>query len=384
MVDTDSAVSRRQVLGTLGATGVVALAGCSGGDSADGDGGSGDGTEGGSTEDTGTNTATSSGGMESVTAHWVYISEVGDLGWSWAHNEGRLAADEEFDWLETDYTEAVMPGDSERVFEQLASGDTDLIFGTTFGYQDPMINVAEQYPDTVFEHATGYRTRENMGRYMGRIYEPRYLAGQATGMVTENDTIGYVAAFPIPEVVRSINAMALGARSVNPEATFKVRWVNAWFDPPTAREAANSLIDEGCDVIAQEQDSPAAVRAANEADVWASGYNAPMGEFGGEDYLISPVWNWEEVYIPTAQAVKDGTWESDFYWGGMETGLPDLDEWGPNVPQEVKDTVASSEQEILDGELDIWADTQFEGESEEFLFQEMDTFVPAVDGEVPD
>jgi basic membrane protein A len=401
-------IDRRTVLKTVGAAGLVGLAGCGGGggggggsdggsdgggsdggSDGGGDGGSGDGGSGdGSGDDDGGSTSGDGGdggsGMESVKASWLYISEVGDLGWSWAHNEGRKAADEQFDWLETDYTEAVAPADSERVFEQYAQGDTDIIFGTTFGYQDPMLTVAEQYPDTLFEHATGYATSENMGRYMGKIYQPRYLAGQAAGMVTENDTIGYVAAFPIPEVVRSINAMALGARSVNPEATFQVRWVNAWFDPPTAREAANSLIDADCDVIAQEQDSPAAVRAANDADVWASGYNAPMGEFGGDNYLISPVWNWEEFYIPAVEAVHEGTWEADAFWGGMETNLPALDEWGPNVPQDVKDTVAETEQEILDGNLNVWEGTKFEGESDEFLFQEMSSFVEGVQGEVPE
>ena len=247
-----------------------------------------------------------------------------------------------------------------------------------------MLTVAEDFPDTYFEHATGFETAENMGRYMGKIYQPRYLAGQATGMITENNTIGYVAAFPIAEVVRSINAMTLGARSVNPEATFKVRWVNAWFDPQTSQEAANALIDEGVDVVAQEQDSPAAVRAANEAGVWSSGYNAPMGEFGGEKYIISPIWDWSKIYDPTVTSVKEGTWEPDFFWGGMETGVPTLDEWGPNVPQDVKDTVADTREQILDGELDIWEGSKFEGESEQFLFQEMSSFVEGVEGEVPE
>jgi len=377
MVDGNRGVDRRNVLRTIGAAGVLGLAGC-GGDGGDGGGSDGEGGDGGSTSDGGDGS-----GSETVTAAWLYISEIGDLGWSWAHNEGRKAVEEEFDWVETDYTESVPPDEGERVMREYAKGDTDIVFGTTFGYMDPMFSVAEEYPDVLFEHATGYRTRENMGRYMGRIYQPRYLAGQAAGMVTENDTIGYVAAFPIPEVVRSINSMVLGARSVNPEATFKVRWTNAWFDPPTSQEAAQSLIDEDCDVIAQEQDSPAAVKAANEADVWASGYNAPMGEFGGENYLISPVWNWEEFYVPTVESVHDGTWEADFFWGGMEAGLPALDEWGPNVPQEVKDTVASTEEEILNDDLDVWAGSKFEGESDEFLFQKMQSYVEGVEGEVP-
>ncbi|WP_459191093.1 BMP family ABC transporter substrate-binding protein [Halosimplex sp. J119] len=384
MVDTDETISRRNVLSALGTTGAVALAGCSGG--GDGGGGidAGDGSDGGTGTPVGTTTSGDGGsGMDSVTAAWVYISEVGDMGWSWSHNEGRKTVDEKYDWLETEYTEAVAPGDAERVFEQYAQGDADIVFGTTFDYQDPMATVAEQYPDTLFEHSTGYTTRENMGRYMGRIYEPRYLAGQAAGMVTENDTIGYVAAFPIPEVVRSINSMALGARSVNSEATFKIRWVNSWFDPPTSRQAANALVDADCDVIAQEVDSPAPVKAANEAGVWASGYNAPMGEYGGENYLISPIWHWEEVYDPTLQSVRDGTWEADAFWGGMETGLPDLDEWGPEVPQDVKDTVADTRAQIENDELDVWADSKFEGESDQFLFQQMGSYVEGVDGEVP-
>ena len=381
MDGSEVGLNRRTVLRSLGAAGALGLAGCSGGGGDGGDGGDdGDGSSG----DGGSTSAGGDGGdMDTVKAAWLYISEIGDLGWSWAHNEGRKAADEQFDWLETEYTEAVAPADSQRVFEEYASGDTDIIFLATFEYQDPMLTVAEQYPDTLFEHATGYRTRENMGRYMGRIYEPRFLAGQAAGMVTEVDTIGYVAAFPIPEVIRSINSMTLGARSVNEDVTFKVRWVNAWFDPPTSTEAANSLIDAGCDVIAQEQDSPAAVRAAHEAGVWASGYDAPMGEFGGENYLVSPIFHWEEFYKPTLQSVHDGTWEADAYWEGMDTGIVGLDEWGPAVPQEVKDTVAGTKEKILDGSLDVWAGSKFEGKSDEFLFQEMGSFVEGVEGEVP-
>jgi len=381
MDGSDVGLNRRTVLQSLGAAGALGLAGCSGGGGDGGDGG--DGSDGSSGDGGSTSSGGDGGGMDTVNAAWLYISEIGDLGWSWAHNEGRLAAEEQFDWLNTEYSEAVAPADSQRVLEEYASGDTDIIFGTTFEYQDPMYNVAEQYPDVTFEHATGYRTRENMGRYMGKIYQPRYLAGQATGMISEANTIGYVAAFPIPEVVRSINAMALGARAVNPEATFKVRWCNAWFAPQVATDAANALIDEGCDVIAQEMDSPAAVRAANEAGVWSSGYNAPMGEFGGENYIVSPIWNWEEFYAPTVQSLYEGTWESDAFWGGMDTGLPDLDGWGPNVPQDVKDTVAETRQEILDGSFNVWEGSKFEGESDEFLYQEMSSFVEGVEGEVP-
>ena len=383
MVDKNHGTSRRQLLTALGAAGITGLAGCSGGGGDGGDGEAATDTADGEADD-GTTTS-SSGGSEtdSVTAAWVYNSEVGDLGWSWAHNEGREAVAEEYDWLETEYTEAVAPADSERVFEQYAQGDADIIFGCTFEYQDPMASVAEQYPDTYFEHNTGYLTMENMGRYMGRIYQARYLAGQAAGTVTETDTLGYVAAFPIPEVIRGINAYALGAASVNDSATLKIRWTNSWFDPPTEGEAANALLDEDVDVMAQHQDSPAALRAASDAGIWATGYDAPMGDIAGENYLTSPIWHWEEFYGPTIESVRDGTWESDAYWEGLESGICSLDDWGPDVPQEAKDTVSESRSAILDGELDIWAGSAFEGESDEFLFQEMSSYVDAVEGEVP-
>ena len=379
MLDKNHTRSRRELLTALGAAGIAGLAGCSG----SGDGGDGEATTDTADGGAGDGTATSSDGTDSITAVWVYNSEVGDLGWSWAHNEGRKAVAEEYDWLETEYTEAVAPADSERVFEQYAQGDADIIFGCTFEYQDPMASVAEQYSDTYFEHNTGYLTMENMGRYMGRIYQSRYLAGQAAGTVTETDTMGYVAAFPIPEVIRGINAYALGAASVNDSATLKVRWTNSWFDPPTESEAANALLDEDVDVMAQHQDSPAALRAASDAGIWATGYDAPMGDIAGENYLTSPIWHWEEFYGPTIQSVRDGSWESDAYWEGIESGICSLDNWGPEVPQEAKDTVSESRAAILDGELDIWAGSAFEGESDEFLFQEMSSYVNAVEGEVP-
>jgi len=376
-------LSRRDALRALGVAGMIGIAGCGGDGGGGSDGGDGsDGSDGDSTDgDDGSDMENS--GMDTVRAAWVYNSEVGDLGWSWAHNEGRKATAEEFDWLETDFTEAVAPENSERIFRQYANDGFDVVFGCTFGYQDPMASVAEDFPDIRFEHNTGYLTRENMGRYMGRIYQARYMAGVAAGMVTETNTLGYVAAFPIAEVVRGINAFTLGAASVNDEISTKVRWTNTWFDPPTEQEAANSLIDEGVDVMAQHQDSPAAVRAANEADIWATGYDAPMGEFGGDNYLTSPIWHWEEFYRPTVESVREGTWEADAYWEGLNAGIVDLSEWGSNVPEEVKTDVAEVRSQIEGGDLDVWAGSQFEGESDEFLFQEMGSYVEEVDGEVP-
>jgi basic membrane protein A len=379
-------ISRRDAIRGIGATGLFALAGCGGdgGDGSDGtDGGDGSDGSGGTDGGDGGSTDGGDGGQDTVRAAWVYNSEVGDLGWSWAHNEGRAAVAEQYDWLETAYTEAVAPGDAERIFRQYANDDFDIIFGCTFEYQDPMFTVAEDNPDTLFEHNTGYRTRENMGRYMGRIYQARYLAGQAAGMVTETDTLGYVAAFPIPEVIRGLNAYTLGAASVNDSVTTKVRWTNSWFDPPTESEAASALLDENVDVMAQHQDSPAALTTAADAGIWATGYDAPMSEQAGENYLTSPIWHWEEFYGPTLESVQDSSWESDSYWEGLESGICSLDDWGSEVPQDVKDEVSSSRDGIVSGELDIWAGSQFEGESDEFLFQEMSSFVEHVEGTVP-
>ncbi|PSQ00848.1 BMP family ABC transporter substrate-binding protein [Halobacteriales archaeon QS_4_69_31] len=381
---SDTPVSRRtaiKVLGGVGTTGLAGLAGCSGEEGTDGGGSDGDGggADGASTDNTGT---TSSG--ESIKAAWLYISEPGDLGWSWAHDQGRKAVDETFDWLETATSADVTPSDAERVLREYTQNDYDVVFGTTFEYMDPMANIAEKNPDVIYEHCSGYETRENMGRYFGRMYQARYLAGMAAGTMTEEDALGYVAAFPIPEVVRGINAFTLGARSVNDQVTTTVRWTNTWYDPTAEQEAAQSLIDEGVDVMAQHQDSPSAVRTANEAGIWSTGYDAPMGEFGGDGYITSPLWHWEVFYEPTVTAVRDGSWTSDFYYEGLESGIVDIDEWGPEVPQDVKDEVSAARSDIESGDLDVWADSKFADESETFRFQEMASYVEGVEGSVPE
>jgi len=367
--------SRRDLLKAAGAVGVAGLAGCQG----DGGGGA-----------TTTEPETTAAGEDEVLAAWVYISEVGDLGWSWAHDQGRKYVENQFDWLETDYSEAVPPADATQVFEEYTNKDYDVIFGTTFGYMDPMFQLAKNNPDTVYEHCSGYKTRENMGRYFGRMYQARYLAGVAAGHLTEEKSLGYVAAFPTAEVVRGINAFTHGARSVDAEISTKVRWTNAWFDPGKSKQAAENLIDEGVDVMAQHQDSPAAVKAAAEAGIWSTGYDAPMKEFGGDGYITSPIWHWEVFYVPTLQAVKDGDWSSDSYWKGLNASMEgvgsivDLDEWGPDVPDDVQSTVADKQQQIRNGNLDPWGGTKFEGWSDTELFQEMGSYVEGVEGSVPD
>jgi len=363
--------TRRDALKAVSTVPAVGLAGCLG------DGGTGDGDGDGGTSPTATPED------QTVQAAWVYISEVGDLGWSWAHDQGRKAVADRYDWLETSISEAVPPPDGKQVIDQYTQQGFDIIFGTTFEYMDPMLELAKNNPDTLYEHCSGFKTHDNMGRYFGRMYQARYLAGMAAAMMPNVSTLGYVAAFPIPEVVRGINAFTAGARSVNPQISTKVRWTDTWFDPPTEREAAQSLIDAGVDVMAQHQDSPAAVKAASEADIWATGYDAPMQEFGGVQYVTSPIWHWEVFYEPTLISVRKGNWESDAYWEGLDTGIVDLSEWGPQVSSDVKTKVADAEDQIINGELDPWAGTKFEGESDSFLFGQMGSYVEGVEGSVP-
>ncbi|WP_435181216.1 BMP family ABC transporter substrate-binding protein [Halorussus sp. AFM4] len=355
----DTNATRRDAIKAIGTVGTVGLAGCTGGDNA--------------TQDQ----------RKSVKAAWLYISEVGDLGWSWAHDQGRKTVAKKYDWLDTAYSEAVNPANSRRVIEQYTRQGYDIIFGTTFEYMDPMLQVAKQNPDTLYEHCSGYKTAENMGRYFGRMYQARFLAGVAAGLVTEANQLGYVAAFPIPEVVRGINAFTLGARSVNDKVTTKVRWTNTWFDPPKEKEAAQTLIDAGVDVMAQHQDSPAAVKAANSANIWATGYDAPMDKFGGDNYLTSPIWHWDVFYEPTLKSVRNRSWKSDFYWKGLKSGLVDLSDWGPSVPKDVKNTVSKKRSAIEKGNLDVWANSKFADKNETFIFQKMSSYVEGVEGKVP-
>lgn len=317
-----------------------------------------------------------------VTAAFVYNHEAGGLGYTQAHDNGRQAADDAFDWLETEYTESVSGGDAARVIEQYARGDADVVFTTNFAFMDPTYNVASEFPDTKFEHCSGFRTRENMGRYFGRLYQARYLTGIAAGRLTDANTLGYVASIPIPEVIRQLNAFYLGAQSVNPEVTMKVRWLDTFMDPPTATETANALVDEGADVINNHMSTAAPVTAAADNDVWAFTYTTSMAEAGGQYYGGSALFNWGEYYKPALQSIKEGSWEADAYWRGLEDGVVSA-ELGEQVPDDIVNEVEDAESRIAEGSLNIWADTQFDGESDEFLFQQMGSYVDGIEGQSP-
>ena len=281
---------------------------------------------------------------------FVYVSPIGDAGWSYAHDVGRQAI-ENMEGVRTSYVESVNEGpDSERVIQNMARKGYDLIFATSYGYMDPMLKVAERFPDTVFMHCSGFKRAENMGTYFGRMYQARYLSGMVAGGMTKSNILGYVAAYPIPEVIRGINAFALGARSVNPQVQVRVVWSKTWYDPATEKEAAKSLLDVGADVIAQHQDSPAPQEAAQERGVYSVGYNTDMSSFAPKAHLTAPIWNWTPFYERTVNAVREGTWTSSDYWGGMEDGIVDLAPLGPMVPEAIRQQVDAKKQEIIAGQ----------------------------------
>lgn len=284
---------------------------------------------------------------------FVYIGVPGDGGWTFEHDKGRKLVDETFG-IKSTIVENVPEGtDAERVIEELAQKN-DIIFTTSFGYMDPTYNVAKKYPDVVFMHATGYKRADNMGTYQGKGYESGYLAGIAAGKLAGNNKIGYVGAFPIPEVIYTINAFTLGAQSVNPDAEISVVWSNTWFDPATERQAAVSLLDQGVSVLANYQDSPAGIQAAAERKVWGMGNDSDMNKYAPETYITNPTLNWGDYYVDVVQSVVDGNWKSEATLGGLKEGMVDIAPFGKNVPKDVQDLVNEKKQEMKDGTFTVF------------------------------
>ncbi|MEM8787233.1 MAG: BMP family ABC transporter substrate-binding protein [Pseudomonadota bacterium] len=291
-------------------------------------------------------------GDEPVKVGFVYVGPVGDFGWTYEHDQGRLAVEEAFgDKVETTFVESVPEGpDAERVIRQMAQSGHDLIFTTSFGYMNPTLKVAEQFPDVKFEHATGFKRADNVSTYSGRFYEGRTVIGHIAGRMTETNVIGYIASFPIPEVVRGINAAYLAATAANPDVEFKIVWVSTWFDPAKEADAANALVEQGADVIMQHTDSPAAMTIAEERGIYAFGQASDMAQFGPNARLSSIIDNWGPYYVSRVQAVMDGTWESTDTWDGIEPGLTEIGAFN-NVPEDVAAEAEAIKQAIIAGEL---------------------------------
>lgn len=285
---------------------------------------------------------------------FVYVSPIGDGGWSYAHDLARQEL-EKMPGISTSYVEAVPEGpDSERVMLQMARKKYDIIFATSFGYMDPMLKVASQFPDTTFMHCSGFKTAKNMGNYFGRVYQARYLTGIVAGSMSKSGVIGYVASFPIPEVIRGINAFTLGVQSVRPDASVRVVWTKTWYDPVKEKEAAKSLLDVGADVLTQHQDSPSPQEAAQEKGVYSIGYNTDMAKFAPKAHLTAAIWNWVPYYEKLIAEVRSGTWTARADWPGMAEGVVDLAPFGPMVPKEVQDKVLAKKAAIIDGKEKVF------------------------------
>ncbi|MEO0701197.1 MAG: BMP family ABC transporter substrate-binding protein [Pseudomonadota bacterium] len=278
---------------------------------------------------------------------FVYVGPVGDYGWSYEHNEGRLAVEEAFgDKVETTFVESVPEGaDAERVMTQMALSGHDLIFTTSFGYMDSTIAVAEKFPDVKFEHATGYKRSDNVSTYSARFYEGRAVIGHIAGKMTESNVVGYIASFPIPEVIRGINSAYLHAKKVNPDVEFRIVWVYTWFDPAKEADAAQALIDQGADILMQHTDSTAPMTIAEETGILAFGQASDMINFGPTSQLTSIIDNWAPYYVARTQAVMDGTWESTDTWDGIEPGMVAFAAMSDKIPADVR---AEAEQMIED------------------------------------
>mgnify|MGYP001118399987 CR=1 FL=1 len=326
---------------------------------------------------------------------FVYVSPIGDAGWTYQHDVGRKEMEKALAGkVTTKYIEIVPEGaDADRVIRELAQSGHNLIFTTSFGYMNPTIKVAQAFPKVNFNHATGYKTAKNVGTYNARFYEGRYLAGIVAGKMSKSNVAGYVAAFPIPEVVMGINAFARGMRSVNPKAEVKVVWVNSWYDPGREREAADTLISQGSDVVTHHTDSTAAVQAAEAKKVYAVAYHSDMSKYGPNAHLTAVTHNWGEYYTRTAQAALDGKWKVEQPWMGIKENVIRMAPFSKAVPQDVQDLVKKTEADIKAGKFHPFTGPIKDNEGKERVaagktiddatLNKMDYYVEGVQGKLP-
>ncbi len=287
---------------------------------------------------------------------FMYVGPVGDAGWTFAHDNARKAMEAEFgDKVKTTFVESVPEGpDAERVIRDLADQGNKLIFATSFGYMEQMLKVAGTMKEVRFEHATGYKTSENMRTYDSRTYEGAYMAGVIAGAMTKTNTLGVVASIPIPEVIRNINSFTLGAQSVNPKVKTKVVWVNKWFDPPKESEGAQSLLNQGADVLFQNTDSSAVLQTAEKAGKFAFGWDSDMSKFGPGAHLASAVINWAPYYKKAAKDVLDNTWQTGGVWWGHKEGVIDLVSVSDKFPEATRKQIDEIKAGLKAGTFAVW------------------------------
>jgi simple sugar transport system substrate-binding protein len=327
---------------------------------------------------------------------FAYVGPVGDGGWTFAHDNGRKAVEKEFgDKVVTSFVEKVPEAaDAERVFRDMAGQGNKLIFGTTFGYMEPMLKVAADLKDVKFEHATGYKQAENMRTYDSRTYEGAYMAGIIAGGMTKSNTLGVVGSIPIPEVIRNINSFTLGAQSVNPKIKTKVVWVNEWFNPPKETEAAQSLLNGGADVLFQNTDSSAVLQTAGKAKKYAFGWDSDMSAYSPEAHLASAVINWGPYYVKATKDALEGTWKgNEASWWGVKEGAIDIVSISDKVPAEIKTKVETVKAGLKDGSFAIWKGPITGSDGKELLKKDevaddkwlggIKFYVKGVEGKVP-
>ena len=295
---------------------------------------------------------TGAAAQEKLKVGFIYVGPVGDMGYSYQHDVGRKAIEEQFkDKVDTSFLENVNEGpDAERSIEQLVRSGHKLIFTTSFGFMDATAKVAKKYPNVMFEHATGYKRDKNLATYSGRFYEGRYIMGQIAAKMSKTGTLGYISSFPIPEVVSGINAMMLGAQSVRPDMKVKIIWVNSWYDPGKEAAAARALADQGADVLTQHTDSAAATQFANERGIYSFGQDSDMIKFGPKSQLTAIVENWGPYYVDRVKLALDKKWASGDFWGGLSTGIVHMAPF-TNMPDDVKKLATETEAAISSGKL---------------------------------
>ena len=326
---------------------------------------------------------------------FAYVGPVGDGGWTFAHDNARKALEKEFgDRIVTSYVESVPESaDAERVIRDMAGQGNKLIFGTTFGYMEPMLKVAADHPDVKFEHATGYKTAENMRTYDSRTYEGAYLAGVLAGKMTQSNTLGVVASIPIPEVVRNINSFTLGAQSTNPKITTKVVWVNEWFNPPKETEAATALINGGADILFQNTDSSAVLQTAEKMGKRGFGWDSDMTAYGPKAHLGSAIIDWAPYYIKAVGEALDGKWATGQTWWGVKEGAIDLVSLAADVPEDAKAKLEEVRSGLKAGTYNIWKGPISDNTGKEVLAEGtvaddkflggINWYVKGVEGKVP-
>lgn len=349
----------------------------------------------GKKEDSSAATSASASSSQVTRAAWVYVGTPGDAGWTFAHDQARLAAEAHFGaQLQTTAVERVAAGaDAERVFRDLAQQGNDIIFGTSFGFMPSMVQVAQEFPNIKFEHATGYQMSDNLAVYDSSFFEASYMAGVIAGRMTQTGTLGFVGSFPIPEVLRNINAYTLGAQTVRPDVSVRVVWIGAWFDPPRESEAAQSLINQGADVLLQNTDSTAVLQTAERNGRFAFGWNSDMSSFSSNAHLGSAVVNWTPHYIQTIENLRNGTWQSDRIIGGVRNGVNDLVKIPDTVPADTQATIESIKAQYRAGTFSPFTGPLFDNTGKEVLaagqvadrawLDGVNFYVRGVEGRVP-